>query len=122
MQVTVCACVCVCVTLTRIFRTSGSDTLFFPNFWMLKDATFMVAAEENKKRQKEKGNITGIVMSLFVSQACVAFLYVHQTSYYMCACVLTAAISHETRQLVSSSCLRPVYNTNTAHNDKNVAV
>lgn len=53
-------CLCVCVTLTRIFRTSGSDTLFFPNFWMLKDATFMVAAEENKKRQKGKETLLAL--------------------------------------------------------------
>lgn len=44
----------VCVTLTRIFRTSGSDTLVLPNFWMLKDAIFMVAAEGEKKTEREK--------------------------------------------------------------------
>lgn len=39
-------CVCVCVTLTKIFRTSGSDILVFPNFWMLNAAIFMLAVKK----------------------------------------------------------------------------
>lgn len=39
---------CLCVTFTKIFSTSGSDSLFSPNFWTLKAATFMVAVKEIK--------------------------------------------------------------------------
>lgn len=37
------------VTFIRIFRISGSDNLFFPNFWMLKDATFMAAEKQRRE-------------------------------------------------------------------------
>lgn len=36
------------VTLTRVLRTSGSDSLFFPNFWMLKAAIFMVTVKKKE--------------------------------------------------------------------------
>lgn len=42
----------LCVTLTRMFNTSGSATLFFPNFWILNDAIFMVAAGREKTARK----------------------------------------------------------------------
>lgn len=79
-----CKCALVCVTLTRIFRTSGSDTLFFPNFWMLKDAIFMVAAVEQWGR-KTTLSVSHVCSCLNMRSHVWCFCACIKTSFYLCA-------------------------------------
>lgn len=36
------------VTSTKVFSTSGSDSLFFPNLWMLNAAIFMATVKKQE--------------------------------------------------------------------------
>ncbi len=40
------------LTLISVFSTNGSESFDFPNFWMLKDATFMMPVNHEMKETK----------------------------------------------------------------------
>lgn len=66
----------LCVTLTRMFNTSGSATLFFPNFWILNDAIFMVAAGREKTARRHHWHVSLSVRA-----------NMHRHVWYFCMCV-----------------------------------